>query len=245
MPASDNSPGWDFLTLVTLWNLYGLPLLLAVVAIGVVIRRHLTSSNAAGLDGWRSVRLIGSIHYALALRSLCQLMQELLTLRAMGIPESFASLITCALSAAVNPLLGLGLRHRPPRARRWAISWYAFLSFFAIMATLWLLRYHVEIDPARWPDHLVGYGLPLLLLAVMLLPRIKRAFALESAPRRDVGSEPGDPERTPATAQMLSTSTPARWTIASLLCLLLLIVVISTLIVDLADWAGRLVSRSD
>jgi hypothetical protein len=245
MPASDNSIGRDFLTLVTLWNLYGLPLVLAVVAIGVMIRRRLTSSAAAGLDGLRTVRLIGLIHYALALRSLVQLMQELLTLRAMGIPESIATLTTCALSVLVNPLLGLALRHRPPRARRWAISWYAFLSLIAVRVTFWLWRYHVEVDPARWPDHLVGYGLPLFLLGVMLLPRIKRVFAPESAPRREMGSEPGDRERVPAPAQTWSTSTPARWTIVSLLCLSLLIVAGSTLVVDVADWASRLVFESE
>jgi len=245
MPTGDDSIEWSFLTLVTLWNLYGLPLLLAVVAGAVVIRRRSTSRAAAGLDGLRTVRLIGLIHYALALRSLCQLTQELLTLRAMGIPESFANLITCALAVLVNPLLGLGLRHRPPRARRWAISWYAFLSLFAIGATLWLWRYHVEVDPARWPDHLVGYGLPLLLLGVMLLPRIKRVFAADAASRPEVGSEPGDRERVPALTPTLSAPTRARWTIVSLLCLLLLMIVISTLVVDVADWASRLVIESE
>jgi hypothetical protein len=234
MPADGDSIEWDFLTLISWWNLFGLPLLLLVVAAAVLIRQRRRPQAAAGLDALRTVRLIGLIHYGLALRALCQLTQELLTMRAMGISESFANLITSTLAVLVNPLLALRLRHQPPRGRWWAIAWYAFLSSIAIAVTRWLWHYHVEIDPARWPDHLIGYGLPLLLLAVMLLPRTRRAFAAAAACEPD--REPADGEPAPALTLTLRAVTPPRWSMVSLLILLLLIVVLSTLALDLIDW---------
>jgi len=240
MAAGADAIEWDFLTLVTLWNLYGLPVLLMVVTIAVVIRRRSQSPAAAGLDGLRTVHVICFIHGGLALRSLVQLTQELLALRAMGIPESLATLIICVLAVLINPLLGVGLWHRRPRARRWAIAWYAFLSAIAIYVTLWRWRYHAEVDPARWPDDLAGSGLPLFLLVVMLLPRIQRVFTAKASSPQEVESEPSGRERAPALTPTRSADTPARWTIVSLLSLLLLIIVISTLVVDAADWASRL-----
>jgi len=241
MAAGALSIEWDFLTLVMLWNIYGLPVLLVVVAIVVLIRRRSRSSTVVWLDGLRAVRLIGLIHYGLALRSLVQLIQELMTLRVMGVAESFANLICWALAVLVNPFLGLGLRRRRPRCRRWAMAWYAFLSLIAIVVTVWRWRYHAAFDPARWPDDLIGNGLPLFLLGVMLLPRIKRVFAAEVSSPREVDSEPSGREPAPALTKTLSTPAPAGWTIVSLLCLLLLIIVISTLVVDVVDWARRLV----
>ena len=120
MEVGGDAIEWDFLTLVTLWNLYGLPLLLAVVAIGVLIRRHLTSSATAGLDGPRTVRLIALIQVALALRSWFQLTQELVTMRTMGVTESFASIITYTVGSVVNPLLGL--RPAAPTSARPAVG---------------------------------------------------------------------------------------------------------------------------
>jgi len=240
MPAGAEPIEWDFLTLVTWWNLYGLPVLLVVVAITVVIRRRAQSRATAGLDGLQTVHLIGLIHYGLALRALVQLVQELLALRAMGIPESLPTLIICVLAVLINPLLGFALWRRRPRARRWAIAWYAFLSVIAIYVTLWRWRYHAEIDPARWPDDLAGSGLPLFLLVVMLLPRIKRVFAAKASSPPEPGGESSDGELAPNLAPTRAAPTPARWTIVSLLSLLLLIIVISTLVVAVADWASRL-----
>ncbi|MFI5459145.1 MAG: hypothetical protein ACHRXM_27265 [Isosphaerales bacterium] len=245
MAAGALSIEWDFLTLVTLWNVYGLPVSLVVVAIVVLIGRRSRSATAVWLDGLRTVRLIGLIHYALALRAVVQLVQELLTMRVMGVAESFANLICWAVAVLVNPFLGLGLWRRRPRARRWAMAWYAFLSLIAIAVTLWRWRYHAVFDPARWPDDLVGNGLPLFLLGVMLLPRIKRVFAAKASPPRDVDGELSGGGPASALTPSVSTPAPAAWTIVSLLCLLLLLIVISTLVVDLADWARRLVVESE
>ena len=102
-----------------------------------------------------------------------------------------------------------------------------------------------QIDRPYGLDDLVGYGLPLLFSGPMLMPGSSASVRREPASRLAVGSEPGDAERVPAPTRTLSTTTPPRWTIVSLLCLLLLIVLISTLVVDVTDWVRRLVFESE
>jgi hypothetical protein len=223
---------WDFLTRLTVWNFYALPALLVVIAIAVKIRGRSRGAETIHPDRLRTVLLIGLIHYALGLRALVQLLQELLTLRAMGIPESFFNLVTCVFASVVNPLLGRGLRRRRPRARRFALVWYTLLSAFAIFVVFWRRRYHVAIDPVRWPDYVVSNGLPLFLLGVMLLPQTKRVFRAHAAAATDAAAEP-------APAPALSPAQPAAWGIISLVSLLLLVIVTSTLVADVADWISR------
>jgi hypothetical protein len=245
MAAGTNSIEWDFLTLLTLWNFYGLPILLAVVAIAVKFRSPSRAAGTVGFDALRTILLIGLIHYAQALRALVQLVQELLTMRAMGIPESFFNLVTCVFAVVVNPLLGRGLRRRRPRARRWAMAWYVFLSSFAIFVVFWRRRYHVAVDPTRWPDYLVSNGLPWFLLGVMHLPRIKRVFAAgRSEPLGDAGEAAGS-TALPGVETTASSPPPAHWGVVSLASLLLLVIVASTLVVDVADWVSRLFLESE
>jgi hypothetical protein len=237
MPDDGASNAIDFLTLVAWWNLYGLPALLVVVTVVVVVlgRRHARSAKVARpvVDGTLAVRRIGLIHYGLALRALILLVQELLTMRTMGIPESFVVLITSTIQAVVNPLLGLGLRGRPPRTRtrRWAIAWYTLSSLFAFIQTYWLGRYSPGVDPARWPDDLLWLGLPVFLLVVMLLPRTGRAFAAKAKPRTNLS----EPEPAPA---------PQGWPWLSLLALLFLVVLSSTVAVEAVDWVCRMAIES-
>jgi len=233
MPDDGDSTPYDFLTMVAWWNLYGLPVLLVAVAVAVVVvlaRRHARSAKVAGLvDGTLTVRRIGLIHYGLALRALIFLVQELLTMRTMGIPESPVILIPSAIGVVINPLLGLGLRRRPPRARtrQWAIAWYTLLSLLAIYPTYWLWRYNPAVDPARWPDNLVWLGLPVFLWVVMLLPRTGRAFTATAE-----STNPSD--REPA---------PPGWPWVSLPTLLFLIVLSSTVAVEAVDWAYRMATE--
>ena len=57
MPDADDAIEWDFFTLVDWWNLYGLPALLAVVAIAVVVRSRSRPMATRSEDGSRTVRL--------------------------------------------------------------------------------------------------------------------------------------------------------------------------------------------
>jgi hypothetical protein len=232
MPDDGDSTHYDdFLMMVTWWNVYGLPVLLVVVAVvAVLVWRRARSAKVAGLvdDGTLAVRRIGLTHYGLALRAGIFLVQELLTMRAMGIPGSFVILVPSTIGVVVNPLLGLGLRRRPPRllTRRLAIAWYTLLSSLAGYATYWLWRINPAVDPARWPDNLVWLALPVYLLVVMLLPQIGRAFAAKA----ESTNKPLDQE----------LALTGWWPWVSLPTLLLLIVLSSTVAVDAVDWAFRM-----
>ena len=161
MPDIDGASEWDFVTLVAWWNLYGLPLLLAAVAVIAVARNRYRTPLTSAADGARALSYCGYIHFALALRALIHLVQELLTLRVMGIPQSFpvVGLLSPAVSVLVDPLLGLGLLRRRRAARWCAIAWYLFWSSIAVYVIHWLWHNNVPIDPAAWPDHVVSYGL--------------------------------------------------------------------------------------
>ena len=89
-------------------------------------------------DRSRSIRRIGLIHCALALHALISLVQELLTIRTMGIPESHVSLVGSSISTLVNPVLAFGLLRRRQAARRLAIGWYVILSLIAVLVVAWL-----------------------------------------------------------------------------------------------------------
>jgi hypothetical protein len=230
MPDDGDSTPTDFLTIVAWWNLYGLPILLMAVVVVVLGRWQARSALVAGLaDRTLAVRRIGLIHYGLAVRAGIFLVQELLTMRIMGIPGSLVILVPSAIGVVINPLLGLGLRRRPPRTRTrwWAIAWYTLLALLAIYSTYWLWRYNSAVDPARWPDDLVWLGLPVFLLVVMLLPRTGRAFAAKA----ESTTNPSDQEPAPA---------PPDWLWVSLPALLFLIVLSSTVVVEMVDWVHRI-----
>jgi hypothetical protein len=234
MPEIEDSIEWDFVTLVAWWNLYGLPVLLVVVAIAVLIRSWSRPGKTAWRDDSLTVRRIGLIHCALAIQSLILLAQELLTMRTMGIPGSHIGLIGGVISTVVNPALVIGLLRRWPLTRRLAIAWYVIRSLLAILVIAWRWYYQVAFEPATWPELAVSRTMPLFLLVVMLLPRIKRVF-VNGTRAEPVNNEPSDPEGATPLAEA-----PIGWPVVSLPTLLFLIVVCSNLVVDAADWGYRL-----
>jgi hypothetical protein len=237
MPEGGGSSVWDFLTLITLWSLYGLPVLLLAAGTFILVKkRRLERSKLLdiGLDERRVVRIVALIHLGLGLHGAILLVQELLTFRVMGVAESFANLIVESFSVIVNPPLALGLWLARPWARRLAIAWYAFLAVVGVMVAQWLWRYQVAIEPRTWPNHLAGKVMPFFLIVVMFLPRVKRVFARPKtlkAPEVEPGADELGPEPT------------GRWSIVSLIGLLFLIVVVSNLAVDTADWIERSVAE--
>jgi hypothetical protein len=237
MPEGDGASLWDFLTLATLWSLYGLPLLLlATGAFILVKKRRLDRSNLAEVagDGRRVVRIVALIHLGLGLHGAVLLVQELLKLRVMGVPESFATLVIETLAVIVNPPLALGLWLARRGARWSAIAWYLFLAVLGVVVARWLWHYGVAIEPRSWPNHLAGKLMPFFLLVVMFLPRVKRVFA---RPKKKTISEVALEAIEPGPEKM------ERWSIVSLICLLFLIVVVSNFAVDAADWIERSVSE--
>jgi hypothetical protein len=239
MPEPEDAIGWDFLTVIDGWILYGLPILL-VVAAAVTLRYGRSHAKAnASSDSLRTVRRIGLIHCALAAQSLIFLAQELLTMRTMGIPESHISLVVGSITTVMNTVLAFGLLHLSPIARRLALFWYALLSLISLLAIAWLYYYRVGIDPMKWPEQVVSKILPLFLLVVMLLPRAKQVFA-NRARLAPATAEPSDRDGAAALAEG-----SVGWRIISLAALLFLIVVCSNLVVDAADWGYRLAFVSE
>ena len=234
MLETENAIEWDFITLVAWWNLYGLPVLLMLVAIAALIRGRSHPATTTGQDSSRIVCRIGLIHCALAVQAMIFLVQALLTLRTMGIPESLISLVAGLIDTAVNPVLAIGLLRRRSLARRVAIAWYAIRSLLGILVIVWRWYYLVPLDLATWPELAVARIMPLFLFVVMFLPRIKRVFI-------------GRPKPEPLNAQTSDTEpaspladAPIGWPLVSLATLLLLIVVCSNLVADAADWGYRL-----
>jgi hypothetical protein len=230
MPLEADATAWDFLSLVAWWNLYGLPSVLVAVALAVVIhqRLHRTTGSVSELPDSAlaqphlsrlvAVRMIALIHLGLALRAGVGLVQELLTLREQGIPQSFpvTGIIVPAISVAVNLAIGHGLWRLRSWGRRVAIPWDAVVAVITALIASWQWKYRASARIDQWPDYLVSDVLPWFLLAVMLMPGTRLVFAgSRSVPK-------------------------GRWLSAvSLGALLLLIVVISTLVVDVADWGVR------
>ena len=139
------------------------------------------------LDGRRLVTIACFIHLAIGVHAAVRLVQELLTMREMGISESFVNLIEEAISTVVNPLIALGFWFALRETRWLAIAWYVLLSVIAGIVTSWLWRYHVPINPSEWPVQLAGKVMPFFLLVMMFLPRVKGVFA-RSKPKADARS---------------------------------------------------------
>ena len=244
MPPEAEPSAWDFLTLIAWWNLYGLPALLIVVALVVAIRqcnRPVAGSKQEPSDDsrahpsrWRlkAIRTIALIHLGLAVRAGIGLAQELLTLRAQGIPQSFP--VTGIVIPAVAVMANLAIGHGLWRLRSWgrwaAIVWDALVAIITALVTVWQWKYRATVRLDQWPDYLVADVLPWFLLVVMLLPGTGSLFKL----RRDVLS--AGKEASPGPRQR-------RLSLLWLLAVLLLIIVSSTLLVDAADWLVRLLNE--
>jgi hypothetical protein len=232
MSEGDGNSGWDFLTVVTWWNLYALPVLLLAASAFIAVRNRVVGrheSVEAVRDGRRLVAMVALIHLAVGGHAVLRLVQELLTMREMGISESFVNLIEESISTVENFLLALGLGFARPVARWWAIPWYLLLSVIGAIVAHWLWRYSVPFDPATWPAQVASKLMPPFLLVVMFLPRVKAVFK-----HRKTQVQP-----------KIEAAPSRRWSITSLFALLFFIVVVSNFTVDVADWIDRSLSAPD
>jgi hypothetical protein len=239
MPEPEDAIGWDFLTVIDGWILFGLPILLVVAAAAALRYGRSHAETGASSDSLRTVRRIGLIHCALAAQALIFLVQELLTMRTMGIPESHISLVIGSITTVMNTVLAFGLLGLSPIARRLALFWYALLSLISLLAMAWLYYYRVGIDPMKWPEQVASKILPLYLLVVMFLPRVKRLFTN----RARVATPTGEPSNPNGDGALAEASVGRR--LISLAALLFLIVVCSNLVVDAAYWGYRLAFVSE
>lgn len=200
----------DFPTLEWWWNLVGLPVLLGIAS---------AVAFARGRDVSVVIRRLGLVHLVLASRAGVALVQELLTLRVMGIPQSFpvTGILWPFVTLVVDLLLARGLWRRTPRARRGALVWQTLQAVLAVPVVWFFWRYSVPVEPADWADHLVSKGFPFVILGLLWNRRVAGGFTLE-----------GEPDHAPARG-------------LALISICLVVVAGSTLAVDLVDWLVRLI----
>jgi hypothetical protein len=246
MPPDVELLGWDFQTLADRWNLFGLPALLVLVAFAVIcwnLRARETLSQveaygqdcaAAPLASLGAVRLIALTHLLQAIRAGVGLARELLTLQSQGIPQSFpvTGIVVPAIAIIANLTIGHGLFHLRPWGRKAAIRWNALVAVITAMVAAWQWRYQATVRIDQWPDYLVADGLPWFRLVVMLLPDTRSVFTagrdrVTEARRNAPGREHG------------------RLSLTWLLTFMLLIVVLSTLVIDAAGWLASALSESE
>jgi hypothetical protein len=233
MPEGGEGLGWDFLTVVTAWSLYALPALLVAVGLMIFFKKGLlrtTDPQKLARDGRRIVRILVLIHLCLGAHGAILFVQELLTMRVMGVTQSFPNFVLEALAVVVNPLVALGLFFARPWARRAAIAWYLLLSTIGFFVAWWLWHHHVPFKAWSWPDHLAGKVMPVFLLVVMFLPRVKRVFARPTA-----ATAPADEQE----AKKSNTARTESWSVTALFAVLFLIVVVSNFAVSSAEWLDR------
>jgi hypothetical protein len=245
LPPDVEPMGWDFPTLADGWNLYGLPTLLALVVLAVIRwRLRMRGTPRAEVDGQDSdaallarlsaIRLITLTHLVQAIRSGIGLARELLTLQSQGIPQSFpvTGILVPGIALVANLAIGHGLFHVRPWGRKAAISWNALVAVITALMAAWQWRYHATVRLDQWPDYLVSDGLPWFRLIVMLLPRTRSVF---TAGR----------ERLLEVRRNAPGLSRGRLSLVWLLALLLLIVVLSTLLIDAAGWLASALSEGE
>ncbi len=159
---------------VSAWNCLGLPLLL--VAYSILLFRR--SEPERWADRRRSVRLIGLIHYGLALWSITAVGSALWAARVMEAvaAQVVLSEVAPAIPIAIDLPLGFGLR----RLNRWA-RWLALpVWLLRTVFAAWLVslgwRYGAAFDVTEWPSAFAARVMPLIVLVVLLLPGTGRAL---------------------------------------------------------------------
>ena len=205
---------------VGLWNLIGLPALLAgVVVVALVGLRR--GGDRSWADRRHLVRILGLIHYGFALWSLTVVVAEVWAYRTMGVfPTNPATgLHGSLLAITLDVPIGLGLR-RYWRLARWAAILLAGLRMAIAGMVVWYIgKFGVVFDVYEWPRFAVARVLPLFMLGVLLLPGTARLF-------RGAGREN-------------ETAPGSRDLALALLARLFLIMLGSVVLTDALDWALR------
>jgi hypothetical protein len=243
MPVDAEPTDWGFLSVVSAWNLIGLPLLL-VFTTALVIFRFRANLAAGGQNGEQNetqkrdeeitkfrlarlttLRRIALIHLGVAIRAGVGLAQELATLSSQGIPQSFpvTGIVAPAVAIAANVVIGHGLWHLRPWGRKASIGWDALVGVISGIAVAWQWRFQATARLEQWPDYLVSTVLSWFLLVVMLLPGTRLLF--KSTREELLRERPKAPETLGKPFSPLG-----------LCALLFLFVVVSALAVDAAGW---------
>ena len=170
-----------WLKAVAVWNVFGLPALLGVVAAVALVRAR--AAEGASWLGRRGVVLrIGRIHDLLALWSLLTVADELWAARGQGFSRANPFVVVPALGAVIiDGLLGRGLRRFRPAARWVALVVAALRWTLAVWLTVTFGAFGGSIDPTEWPRLAVSRVLPAFLFVALLLPATARVFQARGA----------------------------------------------------------------
>ena len=206
---------------VSAWNTIGLPLVLAVL--GFVLLRY--RERAIWADRRRSVRVIGLIHYGLAMWAITAVVSALWASRTM---EAVAAQVIISEVVPTIPILfdlplGFGLRRLSRWARWISLPVWGLRSVFAAWLVSLAWKYGPVFDPTEWPSAVAGRLLPLIVLVVLLLPGTARALK----------EKPGE-TTAPGTVDV----------VAALVVRGLAIVLGSVVLTDAIDWTIRALAES-
>src|SRR5262249_5906328 len=169
MPPDLEPSEWDFLSLVSAWNVFGLPALLGLVALGLLIRGRIDRPKGlkpGAFDGSRlglpysrfvAIRTIALLHLGLAIRAGIGLIQELLTLRFQGIPQStpLTGILIPSIAIPANLAIGHGLWRLRLWGRRAAIGWDVLVAIVTAPVAAWQWKHGAVVRLDQWPDYLV------------------------------------------------------------------------------------------
>lgn len=206
--------------LVSFWNLYGLPTLLAILA-GI----HFARPSAEQGDRHRVVRRLGLIHIGLALWCVVSIVDEFWAAREQGYGmANMFVVVPAAVSTLVDIPLAIGLLRRW-RVARWVAVVFNLLGWtLAVWFTHLVSQAGASFDPSEWPRMAVARVLPGFIVFCLLLPATGRVFS------RVVQAESRAPTRFDRVLDLLSR--------------LAVVTLVSVVIVDAIDLGIRVVSES-
>jgi hypothetical protein len=180
-PGAWESVDDAILTVVTAWNVFGLPALLAVVA--VVSSWSWANANEQTLREFlgraATIRKIGLVHYGLTLWAAVWLAGELRSSAEQGgLPANllFTALPWVTLGALCDLAVGFGLRRLSRTARVAAVVLALWRSGLDVLFAVVGWRHGATLDWTEWPRLAVSYALPPFLVVVLLLPGTAHAF---------------------------------------------------------------------
>ena len=115
---------------------------------------------------------------------------------------------------------------------RAAITWNALVAVITALVAFWQWRYQATVKLDQWPDYVVSDGLPWFRLIVMLLPATRCVFT-------------AGPDRLTEARRNAPGLSRGGLSLVWLLAFLLLIVVLSTLLIDAAGWLASAIGEGE
>lgn len=216
---TDPSAAYDaFAAGVPVWNLFGLPALIATVLLWRAVWGRGTATRAL------VVRRVALTLLVLAAWSLVRIVEEAWRSRTMGILPSnpLTGLPGSLVALACDLPVGVGLLFLRRWAGRLGAVFAAVRGLAGVAVVAWSVQFGATYDASEWPTQVALRVVPLVTLFTLLLPRTRKLFH---------DSDPAEPA-TPAN--------PVSDTPLALVWLALMVVTLSAAATDALDFGLRL-----